>query len=144
MRQAICLEPTGNFQDLMKFMCMETNLKIVWRNDTKLSMPELVIKKVSKFVEREWAKIGVMFRKRLKRKHWLQKWGIQSYDWCKCRNWKWDISSYHSRISWDAHRENEMGNIKDQKFDENSNLETAEAKNCDLIEVPMVIGRETE
>ena len=52
MRPAICLGPTGNFQGSIKFMCVETGLKIVIRNYTKLPMPDSVIKKVNLLKER--------------------------------------------------------------------------------------------
>ena len=40
---AICMVPTGNIQVSIKFMCVETGIKIVRRSNTKLPMPESII-----------------------------------------------------------------------------------------------------
>ena len=66
IRPAICHGPTGNFQGLIKFMCVETDLKIVWRNYTKLPMSDSAIKKINLLADRDKAEAKVLFRNRNK------------------------------------------------------------------------------
>ena len=64
--QAICLGPTESFQGSIKFMCVNTGLKIVQRNYTKLPMPDSVMKKINLLAERDKTEAGVLFRNRNK------------------------------------------------------------------------------
>ena len=55
-RPAICMGPSRNMQQSIKFMCIETKKKVVRRSYTRLLMPESIIKKVEKLAKRDRVK----------------------------------------------------------------------------------------
>ena len=46
---------TGNIQGLMKFMCVETERKVLRQSYTKLSMPDSILKTVEGLAEKDIA-----------------------------------------------------------------------------------------
>ena len=108
-------------------------------------MPEVVIKKVDEFSERDKAKIGVMFRNRFKENFDFKN---EEYTHMPNENAEIgneiypDIPAEFPRMH--IERDDEMGNIKDPQADDELNREAAEAENCDLAEVLVAIGRESE
>ena len=58
--------PTGNLNGSMRFMCIETGIKLICWNCTPLPMPEMIIKKVEKFAKQDKANIGLRFLDRNK------------------------------------------------------------------------------
>ena len=104
-------------------------------------MPELVIKKINEFTERDKAEMEVMFRNRFKENVDFEN---EIYNPMPDDN-----ADIENEIcpdipaecpGMDIERDDEMGNIKDSQVDDNLNLEAAEAeKNCDQAEVPVAI-----
>ena len=138
-RPAIYLGPTGNFQGSVKFMCVETGLKIVQRNYTKLPMPNSLIKKVNLLAKRDKAAAGVLFRNRNQESFAFEN---EEYDPMPQEREESAIE-IHPNVPAefpgpDLERGTKNEAIAELQNDEDENLEAAEAEqNCNLGEIPM-------
>ena len=128
-RLTICLVPTGNFQGSIEFMSVETGLKIVHRNYTKLPIPDSVIKKVNLLAERDKAEMGVMVRNGNDKK---SKFVNEEYDPMQNENTEND-----NKINPDIpaefpgptlERDSKVDATMDPQNDEDTNIEAAEAE----------------